>query len=144
MRWTTLYENTYCDGTFGYERKKLSATNPEQCREAAENDSQCSNTMYYCSSSSAFHCRCVMKNQSCIKGSTSSLECTVERRGNTIVDKTKNFLALNTYKFSQTSLMRFLFSTIIFFKLTFKVFQSFWDLKFLSLRVLYIQDYIVK
>ena len=101
MRWTTLYENTYCDGTFGYERKKLSATNPEQCREAAENDRQCSNTMYYCSSSSAFHCRCVIKNQSCIKGSTSSLECTVERRGNTIVDKTKNFFALNTYKFTE-------------------------------------------
>ena len=92
--WTTLYEMTYCDGTFGNERKKLLATNPEQCRESAEKDSECSDTIYYCSPSWEFQCRCVMKHQSCIKDSISSYECTIERRGKRIVDETQNFFAL--------------------------------------------------
>ena len=83
---------TYCDGTFGYERKKLLAADPEQCREAAKKDSECSDTIYYCSPKSEFQCRCVMKNQSCIKDSIISYKCTIERRGKIVVDKTKTLL----------------------------------------------------
>ena len=98
--YTTLYWDTYCSGTWGYKRKKLSATNVEQCREAAEKDSQCSDIIYYCYSNyftDLFsNCRCTMKNQSCIKTPNNAYyQCTVEKRGKITLDIAKKLFMNN-------------------------------------------------
>ena len=80
LSWTTLYENSYCDGEFGYDRMGLAGDDVEECRESATLDSYCSNTLYYCSPNSGFQCRCVMKDRQCKKDTVFSYSCTVERK----------------------------------------------------------------
>ena len=81
MVWTTLYEDYYCGGTFGIDRKELMANDLEQCREAVDSVSECSSTMYHCSPYWGFQCRCVMKDKSCTKKYGSSWNCKVETKG---------------------------------------------------------------
>ena len=78
--WTTLYENSYCDGEFGDDRMALAADDIEECRESATLDSYCSNTLYYCFSNAGFQCRCVLKDRQCKKDTVASYPCTVETK----------------------------------------------------------------
>ena len=84
-RWTPLFNNgNFCGGIFGSVRKILIANNSEQCRKAARLDSQCSDTIYYCSKRGTFICRCVMNGNSCKvmtadQGADEDLWCTVEK-----------------------------------------------------------------
>ena len=81
-QWKPLFDNgNFCEGSFGGSRKKLTANDPEQCREVASLDSQCSDTIYHCSKSGGFICRCVMKGTTCrvVPDNPGGYWCTVEQ-----------------------------------------------------------------
>ena len=63
-----------CAGAYGWDRKTLIThldfdKTTQECRDLAIDDSQCSDTIYHCSTSdgnSVAYCGCVMHGKSCI------------------------------------------------------------------------------
>lgn len=80
--WTVVKnDSSFCIGLFGEYRKKLEANDPNNCRNVAEVDKDCSGTIYHCSARGIIYCRCVLQNRSCIVASFRNTDqwCTIEQ-----------------------------------------------------------------
>jgi len=80
MEWINRKIGYWCDGVWGVDRKKLTATSRATCQLVAKMDPECSDTIYFCSAPEGFYCRCVMKDQVCLeeKWSTTQSICTIQ------------------------------------------------------------------
>jgi len=80
MEWINRKIGYWCDGVWGVDRKKLTATSRATCQLVARMDPECSDTIYFCSAPEGFYCRCVMKGQVCLEEQWSSAQtiCTIQ------------------------------------------------------------------